>query len=155
MSRRNQVACNAFFRGGGMTRLFFAATMVACIAGCAATGGHSSQSDLGGSSKIVLADGTGNVDGHKSPFSKEYNVAPGSHTVGVCNGGGGGLCVKYYYIKFDTKPGLTYTVYSQARSVSVSNSLGYVLDTRGFVNDLRDGVPAPVSFNDTTGNGSQ
>lgn len=138
-----------------MTRLFFAATMVACIAGCAATRGQSSERDLGESSKIVLADGTGNVDGHKRPFSKEYIVAPGSHTVGLCNGGEGGLCVKYYYVKFDTKPGLTYTVYSHARNISVTNRLGYVLDTRGFVNDLRDGVPAPVAFSDATGHGSQ
>lgn len=137
-----------------MTRLFFAATIVACITGCATTGiQQSSESDFGGSSKIVLADRTGNVDGHKVPFSKEYTVAPGNHTVGVCNGVG--LCEKYYYIKFDTRPGLTYTVYDHARSISVSNRLGDVIESRGIGNDLRDGVPVAISFNDETDHGSQ
>lgn len=137
-----------------MTKLFFAATMVACMTGCAATGVQQSpESDFDGSSKIVLAERAGNVDGHKAPFSKEYTVAPGNHTVGVCNGGA--LCEKYYYIKFDTKPGLTYTVYAEARSISVSNRLGYVIESRGFGNDLRDGVPVAISFSEETGRGSR
>ncbi|MBU9366366.1 MULTISPECIES: hypothetical protein [Burkholderiaceae] len=123
------------------------------LTGCFATGiQQSSESDPGGTSKIVLADGTGNVDGHKRPFAKEYIVAPGNHTVGVCNGGA--LCERYYYIKFYTKPGFTYTVYEQARNVSVSNRLGYLIDTRGFVNELRDGVPVTISFKDGTDHGN-
>jgi hypothetical protein len=136
------------FSGIGMNRRIFATTMlVASIAGCAATEDQKlSQDDLGGNSKIVLADKTGNVDGHKTPFAKDYVVTPGNHIVGVC--GGGALCEKFYYIQFETKPGFTYTVNNQQRSVSVTNQAGYLIDTRGFGNQLRDEVPAVISFND-------
>jgi hypothetical protein len=131
-----------------MNRPFFVTTIiVASLTGCTATAvQQSSGSDFGGDSKIILADRTGNVDGHKIPFAKEYVVAPGSHVVGVC--GGGALCEKFYYIKFDAKPGFTYTVYNQARSISASNQAGYLVDTQGFGNQLRDGAPAVISFND-------
>ncbi|WP_321935364.1 hypothetical protein [Paraburkholderia sp. J8-2] len=135
-----------------MRSIFFAATLVACVTGCAGAGiQQSSETDLDGSSKIVLPDRDGNVDGHKRPFAREYIVAPGSHTVGVCTGGA--LCEKYYYIKFDTKPGLTYTVHEQVENVSVTNRLGYLIDTRGYGLDLRDGVPAAISFKDVNGSG--
>jgi hypothetical protein len=131
-----------------MSRLFCVTTiLVAGIAGCAASGvQQSSVSDLGGNSKIILADRTGDVDGHKIPFAKEYVVAPGNHVVGVCSSGV--LCEKYYYIKFDAKPGYIYTVYSQARSIGASNQAGHLIDTQGFGNELRDGVSAVISFND-------
>ncbi|WP_233836601.1 hypothetical protein [Paraburkholderia sp. ZP32-5] len=133
-----------------MKRLLFATTIiVASITGCAAAEvQQSSGNDLEGNSKIILADRTGNVDGHKTPFAKEYVVAAGNHVVGVC--GGGALCEKFYYIKFDTKPGFTYTVYNQARNISVSNQAGYLIDTQGFGNQLRDGIPAVISFNDSS-----
>jgi hypothetical protein len=137
-----------------LTRLSFAASLVACVAGCAATANQlSSGSDVVKSSKIVLADRTGNVDGHKTPFVKEYMVVPGSHTVGVCTGIG--ACEKYFYIRFDTKPGLTYTVYEHAENVSVTNRSGYVIDTRNYGLDLRDGASAHVSFNDDVGRENQ